>query len=56
MISTQLVGSAAHAVDVVADVRMRVEDLGARRQVGTELLVPHLRQLVRPLYRSPHES
>ena len=50
----QLIRSAAHAVDVVADVRVNIEDL-ALRQVGTKLSVPDRGELERTIDRGTHD-
>ena len=50
----QLVRAAAHAVDVVADVSVHVEDL-ALRQVGAKLFVPGRRELERAIDRCAHD-
>jgi hypothetical protein len=44
----QLVVVPDHAVDVVSEVQVGVEDVGARRQELPELLVPLVDKLERP--------
>ena len=52
----QLVEAALHAVDVVAEMRVDVEDVGAVRQLGAELVVPERAHLERTIDCSVHRS
>ena len=45
-----------HSVDVVAEVDVRVEDVGAVRDVAAELGLPDLDQLLRALELFVHHS
>ena len=47
----QLFRAAAHAVDVVAEVGVRVEDLASARKLAQELVLPRGEELVRSVER-----
>src|SRR5262249_32152457 len=52
----ELLVAAGHAVEVVAEMEVRVEDLGAFGQLAAELLVPAFDELLRALERVLHRS
>jgi hypothetical protein len=51
----QVVVDADHPVDVVAEMRVRVEDLGAFGKLPAKLVVPLRHQLLGTLQRVVHE-
>ena len=56
MSALELVVVADHPVDVVAEVEVRVEDVGVLRGAPAQLLVPPRDELLRPFERFVHRT